>query len=86
MKVIKVIVDEIPEHCYHCCLKLHSSQRCGIMDGRLIEQQYVVDRTRPDWCPLAPLTREAVYEIYDKWYDSEFVFCTDNKWNTTRGS
>ena len=51
MKVIKVIVDEMPKDCKHCDYKLHVSQRCGLAN-RTIDIGWILDKTRPDWCPL----------------------------------
>ena len=50
MKVIKVIVDKVPENCCMCSLMGNDSSLGYCLVGEELESDYVV--TRPDWCPL----------------------------------
>jgi hypothetical protein len=47
MKVLKVLVDKIPESCMGC--SYHNDNMCGITFGRLTGIRF---DARPDWCPL----------------------------------
>jgi hypothetical protein len=66
MKVIKVIVDELPENCTVCQF---SNWR---QKGRLLEcdcMNKLIDHdigwsTRPDWCPLVELDYDKLIEIW----------------------
>jgi len=56
MKIIKVIVDELPEMCHDCrfvdAKNFMGTGRiwyeCTILDRKVIDDVY----SRPDWCPL----------------------------------
>ena len=56
MKVIKVIVDELPEGCYLCDLMSYVSEGDNLDD--IFQICHVTGKTltdiskRPDWCPL----------------------------------
>ncbi len=47
MKVLKVIVDTLPESCWQCFLKNINCRVCHL------NRRYIEDYdARPDWCPL----------------------------------
>ena len=49
MKIIKVLVDELPDSCGICCfLSDYANEYCVVMENKPIPKN--IDR--PDWCPL----------------------------------
>lgn len=56
MKVVKVIVDELPESCYVCdgADFAEYSNMCWYVNEMLESTRYW---QRPDWCPLITLER-----------------------------
>lgn len=55
MKIIKVIVDELPEGCRLCQFRLYDTiYRMHIcnLTGQEIDDLIVEKQTRPEWCPL----------------------------------
>ena len=54
MKVIKVIVDELPEICEECLfIEFGWDERgCGLYIPHKLIDVAVYMETRPDWCPL----------------------------------
>lgn len=80
MKVIKVIVDRLPETCEDCIygriIDDDESQAFKLLDMRWCHarQKMIFDESkidgRPDWCPL--VTVEYVKSFSDKsWLDSD---------------
>jgi hypothetical protein len=54
MKVIKVVVDELPEGCLHCLfLDMVYGNECPLNDKKIDNIH-----TRPDWCPLMTLKHQ----------------------------
>ena len=47
MKIIKVIVDEVPESCFECVFE--AIEMCSLMYEELDSTRY---DHRPNWCPL----------------------------------
>ena len=58
MKVLKVIVDEMPEGCSKCGLM--GAWSCTIRDKYFRPEYHL---TRPDWCPLEVETDEPKYKL-----------------------
>ena len=73
MKVIKVIVDELPEYCAECryreVVTAQRGEKCRFgwhkIDDSLI---------RPDWCPLMPKD-----ELTSTGYDNEYIVDFEDK-------
>ena len=74
MKIIKVIVDELPESCFHC-RGAYDDPVNGYMCNVMIKVLYPKDDfdKRPDWCPL--VTQEQVLRDFASpfanWEESE---------------
>ena len=77
MKVLKVIVDEMPEGCKRCRFA-HDRGKLLRENESLTGNSHYCEITRKelywdDWmnrhpeCPLVLLNREVVYELYKKW-------------------
>ena len=51
MKVLKVIVDEVPESCFLCrgAVRKDKDYNCGVVLRELSRNDF---KKRPDWCPL----------------------------------
>jgi hypothetical protein len=73
MKILKVIVDEVPKSCFWCDLCTQSSDvgsmlvtyNCNIV-GKSVDA-WESDGKRPDWCPLvAELTDDEYFYKYRK--------------------
>lgn len=61
MKVIKVIVDELPKNCCTCFLVGDDSSFGYCLAGEELESDYFI--RRPDWCPLVDVRRlDCVYQ------------------------
>lgn len=60
MKVIKAIVDEIPETCMKCNYSYGNT--CEIMFKRFTDIRFA---SRPDWCPLVEQNVYAVNIIQE---------------------
>ena len=69
MKVLKVIVDEMPSCCAMCDYFNDELGACNLMIEEIDIKIY--QQSKPDWCPL--VTRE------DIWWDVETG--NDNKWD-----
>ena len=56
MKVLKVIVDEMPESCakcsYHSWQSFYAEYYCLMLEKRLGVELKPLMFSRPDWCPL----------------------------------
>ena len=50
MKVLKVIVDEVPKSCQPCEFSVDVLNMCSLMTRELEEWGFY--KERPDWCPL----------------------------------
>lgn len=50
MKVIRVVVDELPKNCFSCDFSY--DRVCSVLFKRLEETRF---ETRPDWCPLVTM-------------------------------
>jgi hypothetical protein len=64
MKIIKVVVDELPESCDDCPFPFGGSERpgwqCSIMEMTNDKGHWDIDdHTRPDWCPLVSSFEES---------------------------
>ena len=64
MKVLKVIVDRLPENCWDCPFPWGGSDpswQCSIMEmqegSKNPEDWDIKMDTRPDWCPLMTMKR-----------------------------
>jgi hypothetical protein len=79
MKVIKVVVDELPEDCLLCSFLRHYTphkntdwEGCDELYCDLIGEE-VAEDGRPDWCPL--ITQQEllrrVASPFNDWDDSE---------------
>lgn len=82
-RILKAITNQMPPKCFNCCaweVNEHVGEKgyCWLMHKKTMHNE------KPDLCPL--VKEESVTIISrTKLYDSSFVFCTDNKRNTTRG-
>ena len=56
MKIIKVIVDEMPENCYCCPYSIYDDESseyvCLAMIVSTVDNLISDMYARPDWCPL----------------------------------
>ena len=56
MKIIKVIVDEVPISCYYCPYMIYDDEADGYICLAKIVSEFdnlITDtHARPDWCPL----------------------------------
>lgn len=63
MKVLKVIVDELPKNCFSCDFSY--DRVCSVLFKRLEETRF---ETRPDWCPLVTEDEEMDSD-WESWGD-----------------
>jgi len=61
MKILKVIVDELPESCGYCVHGYHNgvNGRCSVfgivtLSPKRIDAD-IYETSRPDWCPLVTM-------------------------------
>ena len=50
MKIVEVIVDELPIDCTKCGLANWDGLDCAVTHKNIL--QHLTNKTKPDWCPL----------------------------------
>ena len=72
MKKGIIVLDEIPNNCFHCRLKKRPAGMsfpedmvCGVAEQSVCQYKpHNINGTKPDWCPINPVPERAHHEDY----------------------
>ena len=67
-----IVLDEIPNNCFHCRLKKRPAGMsfpedmvCGVAEQSVCQYKpHNINGTKPDWCPIKPVPERANHENY----------------------
>ena len=67
-----IVLDEIPNNCFHCRLKKRPAGMsfpedmvCGVAEQSVFQYKpHNINGTKPDWCPIKPMSKEVEKQLF----------------------
>lgn len=67
-----IVLDEIPDNCFHCRLKKRlagmsfpEDMICGIAEQSVYQYKpHNIYGTKPAWCPIKPMSKEVEMQLF----------------------